>query len=593
MPDLTFATKGAAEVISAQEKLNKSAKEGADAYEDLEKSAKDAGKEIAQSSKKGAESQDKLTKEVKQTRAEYQKNLDEQRRLGRIAEQITKRNETAQERYNRLLREAKDAVKANLVTHEQYRREVGSLRKEMDAASGRFKSFVTQQEKSFGAAALASLKTYAAGVLSIAAAYRYVTAELRAQQDLTDRAQQQKLGVSETRNVLIRNLVGASPSQIQSVIGQNQSLAKQLGVSESVINLARADTLSATGGDIQASLNATQVGARFLKDQPGAIAQFAGSLTDLSKVTGTNDASVNLGLLTTVGGLSRVVNPQAQAQNIPRSLIGQLSFGSTPQEAAALFAAITTASADIQGATSGTGSVSLAEQLSRFEPFGGKGTTGERIRALQQNRALAEQFLGDASFEKTVLGPIRQLLLDPTSDAARAFASNLSQIPDTAGLRRRGEQSLASLSVNDLNRTVDRRTAILSTAERIATRGGTGPLASDEIQAIQDTINRRTKSSVLTSFRFALDAGGGISVDDAIGQLQGVINRQEAAIEYARRNRGGQLQITEEELRAREKETRESSQGIQEMIDVLKSIQQQGQETNRLLEDSGLVGVAG
>jgi len=205
------------------------------------------------------------------------------------------------------------------------------------------------------------------------------------------------------------------------------NIAREAKVDEKFVAQAMASALSASGGNIEAAKAAVRGAAEFLSDKPTEIAGYAGSLLDLAKVTGTSNAETNKGLLLLVGSLSRVVNPQQQAMNIPRSLIGQMAFGATPRGAAALFAALTTGSGDITGATSGTGAVSLAQQLEAFLPD--RKTLQERIAALQSSPELAQQFLAQASFEKTVLGPIRQLLTDPNSPIAKQFRENLARIP--------------------------------------------------------------------------------------------------------------------------------------------------------------------
>lgn len=587
MPDLTFATKGAAEVIAAQEKLNQAAKSGAEAYDDLEKSAKDAGREVEKTSKQGMQSQEKLTKEVKKTREEYRKNLEEQRRLGRIAEQITKRNETAQERYNRLLKDAQAATKNVANGAQLYNREVAALNKEMQASTGRFRSFAGQQEQTFGKNALAAVARYAAAVASIGTAVQVVTNELRAQQELVDSAARSKATVSQSRNILIRNLPGSSQKEINSVLGQNANLAKRLGISESIVNVARADALSATGGDIQASLSAVGIASQFLKDQPAAIAGFTGSLTDVAKVTGTNDALTNLGYISTLGGLSRVVDPRAQSDNLVPAVIGQLSFGSTAQEAGALVAALTSAGADRQGASTGTASIALAEQLRGF--FGNDGqTTGGRIRALQADQSLAKQFLDKASFEKKSKGPIEQLLLNPNSEAAKAFAQNLTRFTGNAGLRRTGSQSIANLGLNALNRTADRERGLAAFDEQ---QGIASPdtLNTQEIQYIKNQLLRAGGDALSNSLGFAVRSPGGVSVEEAVGlinvrrnNLQQLISSQEAQLSDS-------ISFGKEDDARRREQLNTDKESLKKLDDLIEAVRQ----TNRQLEDAGLVGVPG
>jgi hypothetical protein len=593
MPEVSFGTKGAAEVISAQQAINKAAAEGAEAFEELGSAAADAGKAAIDQAKKGEDAQEKLTKTVKQTREEFKKNLEEQRRIGRLAEQITKRNETAQERYNRILKDTQAALKNNAISADMYGREVAELNQEMRNSEGRFKSFAQQQEASFGKQALSSLVKYGAGLATLGTAAKLVTNELRAQQDLVDKAQAAKTTVSESRNVLIRNLVGESDATVKGVLSEDADLAKRLNVSESVVNMARADALSATGGDRKASYEAVAIATQFLKDRPADIAGFTGTLTDLSKATGTTDAQVNLGYLATVGKLSRVVDPRAQGQNLAPAIINQLAYGSTSQEAAALTAALTSAAADSQGATSGTGSIALAEQLRSF--FGGQGTTGQRIAALQSDPAKAQAFLADASFEKKVGGVIEQLLTDPNSEAARLFRANLSQIPDTAGLRARGGQAIAALGLNNLNAPVDLERSIDAATERSDITVTNGKLTSKSIAQLRALTTRATDSLTSTMMYGAASAGG-VTPDEALTILSA--NRVHAENDIARSQRGLNGPLSRlmpgatANVQDRIGESKEVIKALDDMINILRQQVDEQQKTNAALEDAGLVGVA-
>lgn len=528
MAELIFSTKGAAEAIAAQEALNKAAEEGAKAYDELGEAAQDAGDEAAKSAKDREDAEDKVQKKQKKTREEVAAISREQQQAGRLAEQITKRNETAQERYNRLIGDARKAFTQAELSVTSYNREIQTLNQELATSSGRFAAFGTKQEATFSTTAIAAVTQYAAAMISVGAATKLITDEMERQQQLRDSVAGAKASVSETRNVVIRNLGGASDATVQQVLQQNQQLASAINISERYVNLARADALSATGGDLAASLSAVSVASQYLRDKPENISLFTGALTDLAKATGTNDAMVNLGFLSTIASQSRVVDPGQQAANIPRSVIGQLSFGATPQEAAALFSALTSGSADFSGATSGTSAIALAEQLSRFEGAG-PGTLGQRIRALQQNPDAAQAFLADASFEKISLGPIRQLLLDPNSAISKQFAANLGGLPNQTGLAAEGARALERLGVNPLNVSVDRTRALEAAAERGLTGTPTAELTTAEIENLRSVINTSGGRPWETAAFFRLRQFGGFSVNEAIDEVQSqrAINRAE------------------------------------------------------------------
>gem|GEM_PF-5514804 len=209
-------------------------------------------------------------------------------------------------------------------------------------------------------------------VTAMHSAWKLVSAEIRNSINLQKEAAGAQVTVSSARQDVVRNMAGRSKKEITDTLAQGAKIASRTSVDEKYIQQASASAISASGGNIPAAMAAVEQAAKFLGDQPQAIAGFAGSLLDLSKVTGTIDARVNQGYLSLVGAQSRVVDPRQQAQNIPRSIIGQMAFGATHQEAAALFAALTTGSGDITGATSGTAAISLTEQLEKFIPAAGR-----------------------------------------------------------------------------------------------------------------------------------------------------------------------------------------------------------------------------
>jgi hypothetical protein len=238
-------------------------------------------------------------------------------------------------------------------------------------------------------------------------------------------------------------------------------LADKTSISEVAINAGLAEALSASGGKVDPSLAAVEVAARFLADRPDEIGEAAGALLGISKVTGTTDARVNLGLLTRIGELGRVVNPKLQAENIAPALVGAAQFGGTASGAGALFAALSNAAEDKEGRRTGTALIQLARQLDDFqlgegfEKFQGqfdRANLTQRIGFLQRNKKAAEQFLDKASFETKLVGPITGLLLDPnTSNAAKEFARFRALIPGNDDLASVGEDALNVFSANDLD----------------------------------------------------------------------------------------------------------------------------------------------
>lgn len=303
---------------------------------------------------------------------------------------------------------------------------------------------------------------------TILAGLRLITAELRQQIELQERAKLAQITLSASRRNLLLNLVATSDADRLAVISSAGKISRQTGAPERFVTQALASAVSASGGNIKASTAAVTRAARLFAHEPETIGTFAGSLLDMSRVTGTPDAGVNAGLLAFAAGRSRVVDPRAQAQNIPGALIGITSQDATAAGAVALFAALSGGAADIQGRISGTGGIAFAEQLQKFLPglprqppipgigpeLAGPdiGQLAERIKFLQANQPAAREFLAGASFEKKVGGPLKELLTNPFSIIAQEFASNLRDIPGPEGLRRIAQDTLQSFNLDPLER---------------------------------------------------------------------------------------------------------------------------------------------
>lgn len=333
-------------------------------------------------------------------------------------------------------------------------KQVGTLRK-MDRTGKR-------ATKTFGGLS-GKVAGVAGGFISLAAAIGLVNSELKEIERRQTEAARVQVTIGQARKDVIRNLVGRSDAEIQDVLDEVARVARKERVAERFIAAGFATALSASGGDIPASKAAVGVATQFLADRPSGIGAFAGSLLDVAKITKTADALINLGFLAKVGSLSRVTDPQQQARSIPRAIIGAGAFGTQATPGAALFAALTTGAADIEGRISGTAMIGLAQQLEEFLPK--LQTTTERITALQEAPLKAEQFLAKATFEKVLLGPIRQLLTDVNSVTAREFRKNLTAIPGLSELAEVGRKTIAQRALDPLERTAQIKRLFAGAAE--------------------------------------------------------------------------------------------------------------------------------
>lgn len=530
MPDLVFATKGTAEVLRAQTQMNERAAELSRVYRDDARAAR----ELEQAA-------------------------------GRIFKNAASPAKQFNEEMGRLLGNFKQG-KINAQQYEKGVKRLEEVYQETNTVSGKLKANISNM---FTGNALKQLSTFAAGFTGaggVIAAIQLFKSEYQAAIDLINKAATTQMDVGAARNLVIRNLVGETPETIKATLGQTQALAAELNLPEQVISQAFADALSASGGKVPDALNATRLAGQFLADQPADMGEFAGSLIDLQKVTGSPDQRVNFGLLAKIAQLSRVSNAGRIALNAPRGLIGAAGFGFSGQEAAALYSTLTYASGDKLGATSANALIQLSQQLRDFAPASpdaeellalrGKAmfadpaspqgklaqeklraaeeqqaqaaafsqlSTGAKLRALQADPALAKQFLANAHVESAAKAPIEGLLLDPRSAAAVSYRSNLASIPQGAGLTRMTDEAIANFRLNELEPVAATSRSLTSLRDqfRVAEQQNLG---EEERAALKEILMRLGGSNVgtnLTGFLSQLSDGKlGVSVEETRNLLQ-------------------------------------------------------------------------
>jgi hypothetical protein len=527
MPELTFSTKGHSAVVSAYGDIKKAqdaASKGIDGINErlalttkesraLDKLQQDIAKrnesaaqrytrQLADTKRALAGNKNEaelLRKETTRLTVEYLKNNDAGRRTATANEAQLKR---AAERTKALAKELANLPPLLDRSEQEARQFAGGIDQASRSAAkmqGGLEGVEKSSGKVFGAASIASLGSWAAGFVTAATAARTITSEMQKQQELIDKRTAAQLSVGEARNILLRTLTGSSDAEIKQAMAASQAIAQETGVSENRIAPAFADAISAIGGDVGAAENATRVAARWMAGSPDQIKDYAGTLLDVGKATKTSDAVTNMGLYNLLGQISRVNEPTMMQQTIPASLVGQASFGSTYDESGALFAAISNATSDRHGRFSATASIRLAQQLDKYTRGLGVGDLSftQQVGLMHLSPELAQNFFKDkkaggfgASFEAKPLGAVRDLLLDPSSNASQQYFGALKRIPDLKGLRRLGTEDLGKLvKYNPLEPVAQRSRALSSGLEQLQTDVSmTGYLSTEERQKVQEML---------------------------------------------------------------------------------------------------------
>lgn len=302
-----------------------------------------------------------------------------------------------------------------------------------------------------GAAAVG--KYFSAWALG-ATAVRLVTDEIRNMMAVQERALRATQSVGDAQIAALRNVGAKTVGEREQFLQTVDDMSATTGVSTKDLYQRFGTGYSARGPlSTKAVEEAVRVSALVVPESAEEGTTFAGALLDLAKVTGSEDARANAGLLMSIGETSRVTDIGRLSKNLPPALTAIAAKGDTGQQAGAIFSAITTGMADPTGEQSKTAAISLAEQLAEALPEAtqyafkkqtkggvtrevrevaaegtGLKTTMERIRFLQENAEAREKFFGNATFEKASAESIRQLLRGEGT-AAEALDVNLARMP--------------------------------------------------------------------------------------------------------------------------------------------------------------------
>lgn len=504
MPDLPFVAKGITDVLTGQEKM----RIGAQALKDLYK----------------------------------QQNL-EMAGAANAARSAVAGTLTAMERIEKKIADVRAGLSKGVIDPAKGEETLRRLQKKLDDVKKSSDDAGRGLAKAFGNEALGYLARWAGPAGIIAGALGVVTSEMRSQLALIDRKAELKMGVSASRNVMLRNLPDMDEATKLAILKENQDLASEVGVSETVINAARADAYAASGGNRKASLEAVRGSAKYLFDRPQDISSYSGALLDFSNVTGTDRWDVNLGLLEQVGGMSRVTDPRQQAMNIAPALIGATGFGLETAEAGAMYAMLTTKSGDITGASGGTATIQLAKELRDFreellkKPQAGLLSkegferlraienlpAGQKLTALQGDAELSKAFMRGVEGEARFRSQIENLTMSPTSEEARRYAAFRDQIGSDEKLARGGQAAVAGLEANKLNRQSRFEQGLVSTNEQLALLDPTPNLTTQARTSLLEQLQLAGEISTVATARSVAARMSDNSIGLSLGEAENLI----------------------------------------------------------------------
>ena len=301
-------------------------------------------------------------------------------------------------------------------------------------------------------------------------------------------------------------------------------ISNKTGVGINDVSRAVSNAASAKGQlALEDAFSAVEDVLSFAPNSPQLQDVLAGASLDVRKMYPNATAKDAIGFTAMLGQQARITDPAKVAENaLPGALLMSKVDKGSLKENAAIYAAITQATGDVQGRTSRTGGIALAIQLEKALPE--LKTTMERVQYLQDNPDLANQFLNGggkrfkgkgltmdvvgpdgqeisfgtdkASFEKKVVPAIRELLTKGSTTDVN-MRSALEAIPDIEQGHKVFEKQAEALrnsqtlTVANRDRTLktkeeNTRIADVSSAEKSATKGGVeGALSASGISWLE------------------------------------------------------------------------------------------------------------
>jgi hypothetical protein len=311
------------------------------------------------------------------------------------------------------------------------------------------------------------------GLGKMAAAYGLVergiamaNGELQRQYDLQQKLATRAMATAGSQADIARNMAaGTTPEQMQAFVGELRKINKEAAFGNiDELQAAAASVLSATGGDEQLTLQMLRAGAQIFRDKPTDLATFAGGMGDVAGAAGISGEEA-AALMVAMQGQSRMTQLAASKHAVVAVKSGMSHMGDLPRIQAAeeimgLFAGLTVASGDAEGAETKTSTITLLKKLAEL---GGEGSTQERLDRVRARIAGGDLKLQEvlSGFGTAQSGVIQDLLLgrgEATDKVAATLGTVRGSVEKFRGLTtllRTGTPELESFTAAAESRATD------------------------------------------------------------------------------------------------------------------------------------------
>ena len=182
-----------------------------------------------------------------------------------------------------------------------------------------------QEQEGIAGKMAASVTQWAAGLVSVSAAYRVITNEMRNQLEMQTKMAAAQNTVAAAEQRLAMN--AANPREFQQLRSMAQRVSQQTGVPmQAAIDAAGAANSAKGGAGLDAVESAMRVAARAMPNNVSEIPAVTASLLDARVITGTTNAEENYAKLAAVQADSRPVSLATTARYLLPSAKGAQSI---------------------------------------------------------------------------------------------------------------------------------------------------------------------------------------------------------------------------------------------------------------------------
>jgi hypothetical protein len=264
-----------------------------------------------------------------------------------------------------------------------------------------------------------SITNYAAGLakaagaaLSLQTALGLVTQQMEKQKKINEEISRGAITIGQSQSAVGQMIGAVGPGELDAFLGKLREIQKNTAFgSIAQLNLAAADTLSATGGNQQMTLDILRAAAPIMRSDPGNLGTVSAGIADVMGTSGLSAMDATA-LANTALGQSRMTQ-LGSFKEVAKAIGGGSSlFGADREDAAkiiaGLFGTMSRASKDPDGATTKTSVIAMLKSL---EKFGGEGTFEQRLSTVQ--RGIADGSISEAKLMEGIdassFGSVRSL----------------------------------------------------------------------------------------------------------------------------------------------------------------------------------------